>query len=202
MGALAKTPPIRLPQPKKVGNVSLEETLDRRQSLRNYVFKSLTKNELSQMLWAAGGQNRWGKLTIPSAGARYPLAIYVAIGDVDGASPGLYKYTARNNTITLVKDKDIRGELSSACLNQPWVRDAPMSIIICADYAKTSFTYGKRAERYVAMEAGHSGQNIYLEAAALDLGTVAVGAFSDQDVKELLGVAEEPLYIYPVGRTQ
>ena len=202
MGALAKTPTVRLPQPKKKGNISLEEALNNRQSIRNYLPEALTQDELSQMLWAAGGQNKRGKLTIPSAGARYPLAIYVVIGDVEGITPGLYKYNARNNTISLAKEGDLRNRLSAACLNQPWVKEAPMSIAICADYAKTSSSYGKRAQRYVPMEAGHSGQNIYLEAVAFGLGTVAVGAFEDRDVKELLGVSEDPLYIYPVGRTK
>ena len=200
MEGSAQNSSIRLPAPKKKGAVSLEETLDQRKSVRDYASGSLTKEELSQMLWAAGGKNKWGKITIPSAGARYPLVIYVVIGEVNGVTPGLYEYSSRNNVINLVKESDLRDKLSAACLNQPWVREAPMSIVICADYRRTTSAYGRRGERYVAMEAGHAGQNIYLEVIALGLGTVAVGAFSDQDVKGLLGVSEDPLYIFPIGR--
>ena len=202
MEGSAQNSNIRLPEPKKKGNVSLEETLDQRKSIRDYVSGPLTKEELSQMLWAAGGKNKWGKITIPSAGARYPLIIYVVIGEVDGVKPGLYKYTSRNNVISLVKNGDLRDKLSANCFNQRWVREAPMSIVICADYQKTTSAYGERGKRYIAMEAGHAGQNIYLEVVALGLGTVAVGAFDDKDVKGLLGVSEDPLYIFPVGRTE
>jgi SagB-type dehydrogenase family enzyme len=193
---------VKLPSPKKEGKVSLEEALDKRHSIRQYASGSLALDEVSQVLWAAYGKNKWGKLTSPSAGALYPLTIYLIAADVDGLNTGFYRYNNRKHSLDLISKDDLRKDLSSAALNQPYVREAPAVIIICADYGITASGYGKRAERYVDIEVGHVGQNIYLEATALGLGTVAVGAFSDRDVKKVLGVGEEPLYIMPLGRAR
>ncbi len=196
---LSKPQSLRLPAPTKKGKVSLEEALDARQSVRDYVTKPFTTKEVSQMLWAAYGENKWGKLTSPSAGATYPLTIYIIAGKVEDLPVGMYKYNNRSHSVTLVKKEDLRADLSGACLNQPWVREAPLVIIICADYSITTSRYGARGKRYVDIELGHVGQNIYLEATALGLGTVAVGAFDDRSVKAVLDVKEDPLYIFPVG---
>ena len=146
---------------------------------------------------------RWGFRASPSAGATYPLEIYVVVGNngVKGLAPGVYRYQPHSHSLVLVKKGDVREELYSACLNQEWIRDAPVVLVIAADYERTTRVYGERGIRYVHMEVGHVGQNIYLEATALGLGTVAVGAFYDDEVRVIIGAPENhhPLYVMPVG---
>ena len=103
----------------------------------------------------------------------------------------------------LHKAADLRPELARASLDQEFIIDAPVDIVLCALYHRTSGRYGKRAERYVHMEVGHAGQNIHLQAVALGLATVEIGAFRDEEVREVLGLEEriKPLYIMPVGRS-
>lgn len=193
---------IRLSVPKKDGKISLEQTLNERRSMREYGSGSLALDEVSQVLWAAYGKNKWGRFTSPSAGALYPLTIYLIAAEVDGLAAGFYKYNNKKHCLDLISTKDLRKNLSKAALNQSWVKDAPAVIVICADYSITTGHYGARGRRYVDVEVGHVGQNIYLEATALGLGTVAVGAFRDQEAKQALGVGEEPLYIMPLGRVK
>lgn len=191
---------IKLPEPVKKGSVTLEETLNERQSIRKYKNEPLTLKEVGQILWSAQGTARHNNRTAPSAGATYPLEIYLAAGNVKGIKPGLYRYVSGPHTLEPVKSGDIRKELSSVCLGQPMIQFAPVSIIIDAVTERTSKRYGKRAERYVTMEAGHAGQNIYLQAASLGLGTVAVGAFSDSGMMKLIPELEYPLCVFPVGK--
>jgi SagB-type dehydrogenase family enzyme len=190
---------VKLPSPKKEGNISLGKALDERRSIREYSAQPLSLEEMSGLLWAAYGKNKWGRLTVPSAGALYPLSIYVAIGKVEDLPSGLYRYNNQNHSLVLISSKDLRAELSGACLNQSSVKNAPISIIICADYDITVSHYGQRGKRYVDIEVGHVGENIYLQATSLGLGTVAIGAFSDE-VKKVIKIEEDPLYVMPVGR--
>jgi SagB-type dehydrogenase family enzyme len=100
----------------------------------------------------------------------------------------------------MTKERDARKRLSRAALGQEMIEEAPISIIIVADYSRTTGHYGQRGNRYVHMEVGHVGQNVSLQAISLNLGTVMIGAFGDEEVKEVLGIKEEPLYIIPVGK--
>jgi len=192
---------VKLPEARIVGDVSLGEAIAARRSVRAYEEASLTLEEVGQLLWAAQGITaEWGGRAAPSAGATYPLEVYVVAGEVEGLEPGVYRYLPDSHSARLVKEGDLRAELSSAALGQEWVRTAPASLVIAAAYGRTTRQYGERGERYVHMEVGHVGQNVYLQAAALALGTVMVGAFDDAEVKNLLGTDEEPLAIMPVGR--
>ncbi|ASJ07279.1 SagB/ThcOx family dehydrogenase [Thermococcus pacificus] len=191
---------VKLPEPRTQGEMSLEEAIYRRRSIRGYTTEPLTIEELSQLLWAAYGINAWGKRTSPSAGARYPFEVYVVVGNVEGLRPGLCHYDGKNHVLKLIREGDLRKELASACLGQRHVEEAPVNIVIAAHYERTTSRYGQRGIRYVHIDAGHMGQNIYLQATALGLGTVAVGAFRDDEVKRVIGVEGEPLYIFPVGR--
>ena len=194
---------ITLPEPWFESQVSLEETLLERRSVRDYAGLSLSLDDISQLLWAAQGiTSDWGGRTAPSAGALYPLEVYLVAGDVDGLETGVYKYQPREHALVRTGDGDIRSELAGAALGQSCVARGAVDIVIAAVYERTTGKYGDRGIRYVHMEAGHAAQNIYLEAVALDLGTVTVGAFSDEEVKEVLDMPESevPLYIMPVGR--
>ena len=194
---------LKLPQPRFHGEVSLEETLLNRRSVREYDDTHLTLEEVSQLLWAAQGLTaEWGGRTAPSAGALYPLEFHVVVGIVSDLAPGVYRYRPREHDLVMTKDGDLRGPLAHAALDQAWVREGAIDIVIAAVYERTTGKYGEKGIQYVHMEAGHAAQNLYLQATAMELGMVTVGAFYERDVKEILGLPEneEPLYIVPVGR--
>ncbi|WP_258084885.1 SagB/ThcOx family dehydrogenase [Thermococcus thermotolerans] len=190
---------IELPAPKREGRMSLEEAIDRRKSIRRYKDEPLNIEEVSQVLWAAYGINRWGKRTSPSAGACYPFEVYVVVENVEGLSPGIYRYDGKAHALEKVMEGHFRKVLAETCFGQRCVATAPLNIVIVAHYERTTRRYGERGVRYVHIDAGHVGQNIYLQATALNLGTVAVGAFRDDEVKKVLDVPGEPLYIFPLG---
>jgi SagB-type dehydrogenase family enzyme len=190
---------IRLSKPRERGSVSIEETLHQRRSVREYKKALMSMEEVSQLLWAGAGRNLYRR-TAPSAGATYPLEIYLVAGEVEGLEPGVYHYSIPKHHLEKVKDGDIRRSLSRAALEQRMIERAPVSVVVAADYHRTTGHYGQRGIRYVHMEVGHAGQNLSLQAVALKMGTVMIGAFDDQQVKEILSIEEEPLYIIPVGK--
>jgi SagB-type dehydrogenase family enzyme len=197
---------IYLPSPSQKGIVSLEEAIARRRSVRDFTPEPLSQSQLSQILWSAQGISNTssGYRTVPSAGATYPLEIFVVCGTncVEGIGDGIYHYNIDSHSLTLHYRGDVRLDLARVALNQEFIYEAPVDIIICALYERTTLHYGSRGERYVPIEVGHAGQNIYLQATALDLGTVAIGAFHDEEVREVLRLDKQykPLYIMPVGK--
>ncbi len=194
---------IALPAPRKAGSVSVEEAIGKRRSHRQFTRDPVPLGEISQVLWASQGisDERHGFRTVPSAGALYPLEVILVAGDVSGLLPGVYRYLPEEHALRRVRDGDIRPDLMSAGLGQSAIAGAPATIVIAADYGRTTVKYGDRGIRYVQMEAGHAAQNVYLQAQALKLATVAIGAFSDEEVRRLLllPAGEEPLYLMPVG---
>ncbi|WP_440059467.1 SagB/ThcOx family dehydrogenase [Thermogladius sp. 4427co] len=202
---------VLLPLPKPVSNMSIEETILLRRSIREYTGEPLDLERLAVILWAAYGvtEPRLGFRSVPSAGATYPLELYVVVGArgvLAGSGvfldPGVYKYDPHKHVLRLVKSGDFREELARAALEQPWVEKAPVSIVVFAVFERTTRIYGERGRvRYVPMEVGHLGQNVYLVATALGYGCVVVGAFYDDQVKLVVGagVDEEPMYIIPIG---
>ena len=196
---------IKLPPPQLKGKVSLEETIAKRRSVRRYSAEPLTLFQLSQILWSAQGITGTGKSrAAPSAGATYPLEIFAVIGKqtVEKLEAGIYHYEVDSHSLSLHLQGDFRQDLAQAARDQGFTADAPIDVVICAIYARTSYTYGRRGERYVHMEIGHVGENIHLQAAALGLATVEVGAFDDEGVRKILRVEEQikPLYIMPIGK--
>jgi len=190
---------IKLIEPSLKGKISLEEVLGRRKSIRKFSEKEITLKDFSQLLWACYGKNIYGKRTVPSAGATYPLEIFVVVRNVESLKPGLYHYDSKNHSIKLVKAGNFSNELCSFCLNQDFVKKAAFNIIIAAEFERTTAYYGKRGEMYVLLEAGHAAQNVYLEATALNLGCVAVGAFDELKVKKFFELKPHPLYILSIG---
>lgn len=183
--------------------MALDAALQHRRSVREYAPDFLTLSEVSQLLWAAQGiTDSQGLRAAPSAGALYPLETYLVAHDVKGLAPGLYRYRPTGHELHLAGELSGREQLAAAALGQDCVRDAPAVVLITAVYERTTRKYGKRGIRYVHMEAGHAAQNLCLEAVALGLGAVTVGAFEDLRLKALLGLPkdEEPLYLLPVGR--
>lgn len=195
-------PVIDLPRPETDGPLSVEQALNSRRSIRSYSSKHLRLEDASQLLWSAQGiTGQAGFRSAPSAGATFPLEVYLVSGSVEEIEPGIYRYKPNGHTLTLVKEGNFLSQLASAALGQQWVRQAPANIIITAFYERTTGRYGDRGIRYVHMEAGHAGQNVYLQAESLNIGTVVIGAFSDGMVRDLLELpsGETPLYILPVG---
>jgi SagB-type dehydrogenase family enzyme len=188
---------IQLPEPRMKGTVSIEETLKLRRSVRQFSDRSLTLEEVSQLLWSVQGlrQGRQRR-TAPSAGGLYPLEIYAIMQE------GIFHYDPTPHTLAAIREDDIRQELCGASLEQEFILQAPLTIGITAVYERIAVKYGhERGPRYVYMEVGHAAQNLALQAVALGLGSVPVGAFDDAAVKRVLGVPKdhEPLYLLPVG---
>ncbi len=201
--ALPLSPDIKLPAPRFEGNMSLEQTLLERRSIRDYTTEPLKLDEVSQLLWAGQGITaQWGGRTAPSAGGLFPLETYVVVGKVEGLAAGAYKYRPESHELLKVKDGDLREKMAVANLGQTWVKESAINIVIAAVFQRTTVKYGDRGIRYVYMEAGHACQNIYLQTTALNLGMVTIGAFHDSQVKEILGMPEDesPLYVITVGR--
>lgn len=195
---------IKLPPPICKGHLSIEEALLLRRSVRTYRDSPINLQDLSQILWSAQGitEKNYKFRTCPSAGATFPLEIYVSAYKVHDLDIGIYKYIPENHELNLHLKGDKREDLYIACLRQEWIRKAPVIIIISANYYKTTARYGERGIRYIFMEAGHCAQNIYLQCVSLNLGTVAVGAFNDEDVKRIINLPknEFPLYLLPIGK--
>ena len=195
-----------LSQPIKKGRLSIEEAIGGRRSVRDYSNNAVPEKYISQLLWAAQGitDSTTGFRTAPSAGALYPLEIYIAIGNVEDIETGLYKYNPVNHSLIHKKSRDMREIIYDLSLRQEWVKNSAAVIVYTAVFERTTRRYGERAHKYVYMEVGHSAQNVYLQAEALKMGTVAIGAFDDNGIKEALSLPqeEEPVYIMPVGPVQ
>jgi SagB-type dehydrogenase family enzyme len=197
-----------LPAPRTDSDVSVEQALAQRRSRRNFQGEPISAEQLSQILWAAYGITeprpdapRGGLRTTPSAGALFPLQIYVVIGNVEGIEPGVYRYVSEEHKLVQIISGDVRSELASAALGQNSVRNASAIVAYSSDFAVMLPRYGERGIMYTYIEVGHSAQNVYLQAEALGLGTVAVGAFTDSQVAEVLNLPENetPLYLMPFG---
>ena len=192
---------ILLSDPGERGPLSVEEAIGMRRSVRSFRDAPVLLSELSQLLWAAQGITGEDgfKRAAPSAGAKYPLEVYVVAGNVEDLLPGVYSYEPSDHSLEVVRRGDLRAELSDEALSQEWVETAALSLVIAGVYERTMEKYGERGVRYVHMEVGAVSENVYLQAEAVGLGTTLVGAFSDDGVKKLLGIDAEPLGIMPIG---
>jgi SagB-type dehydrogenase family enzyme len=208
---------IRLPAPSLDGSTSVEQALAQRRSVRQFSDAAPSLEQIGQLLWAAQGitepaeqprpgwraEWQWmgGLRTAPSAGALYPLELYVVAADVEGLDAGLYHYIPQEHALMRSRSGDLREPLANAALRQTSITDAPAVFVIAGVFQRTAVKYGERAERYVHIEVGAVAENIYLQAQALDLGAVLMGAFRDDAVHECLGLPDdhEPLAIMPVG---
>ena len=194
---------ITLPSPVAERHCELNHALQFRRSFREFKDEPISLAEAGRLLWAAQGiTSLGGYRTVPSAGGLYPLEVYLVAGRVEELPAGIYKYIAAKHGLVKKADGDRRAELASASLGQLWMSQAAAIVAFSGVPERTTKRYGDRGKRYVYMEVGHAGQNVSLEAVALGLGTTVVAAFSDDEVKRVLGLPknEEPLYLMPVGR--
>lgn len=193
---------ILLPPPRRESRCSLEQALWERRSVREFGLLPLGIDELSQLAWAAQGTASGGDhRTAPSAGALYPMNLRVAVGNVRGATPGLYRYRGESHRFLLAAAGDRRRALAAAALQQSWIAYAPAVFVLSGVDSRATAKYGARGTRYLEMEAGHAAQNLLLQAAALELGAVVVGAFDDRALGDaaLLDAGERALCLVPVG---
>jgi SagB-type dehydrogenase family enzyme len=194
---------IKLPVVEKDGEMSLEKALTLRRSIRSYSSDALSLSELSQLLWSAQGiTNDRGFRTAPSAGATFPLEMFVVVNNVNQLNRGIYHYNPHDNTLEVIHLKDISSELMRASLSQSMITEAGAVLVFGAIFGRTTERYGERGIRYVHNEIGHASQNVHLQAAALDLGTVVIGAYRDDEVEEILDLDPDirVLYMMPVGK--
>lgn len=194
---------IGLPPPAPDRQMTVEAAIRSRRSIREFGPESVTLEEISQILWAAQGiTDRAGYRTAPSAGALYPLEISLIAGDIQSLPAGIYRYDPRAHALDAVAAGDRRVAIAEAALSQRWIADAATILVIAAVEERTTAKYGRRGVRYMHIETGHVAQNVYLQAAALGLGTTIVGAFDDAGVMEVAGLRHEetPLGLLPIGR--
>jgi SagB-type dehydrogenase family enzyme len=193
---------IELPKPRLSSELSVEKALQRRRSVRSFRQEPLSLSQVAQLLWAAQGVTAGRFRTAPSAGALYPLEVYLVAGNVDGLSAGVYRYKPDSHSLAEIRQGDVRKSLSRAAYWQKHVGAAAAALVFAGVYERTTGKYGKRGVRYVHIEVGHAAQNVYLQAEALRLGTVIIGAFMDSWVKSALHLQdnEVPLGIMPVGQ--
>ncbi|MBN2209279.1 MAG: SagB/ThcOx family dehydrogenase [Candidatus Coatesbacteria bacterium] len=197
---------VKLPAPSLKGTLSVEEAIKHRRTIRSFADRPLTLAQLSQLLWAAQGitDDAHGfKRAVPSAGATYPIEIYVACGEqsVKGLAAGVWRFSASEHSISKVKPEDQRAELARDSVSQMWAAAAPVTFAIVCEYSRTAGKYGERAAKYVHYEAGNVSQNVFLQCEALGLSAGIIGAFNDDEVSAALGLpkAFEPLLLMPVG---
>ena len=206
---------VELPEPRFDSEVSVEKAMKNRRSIRSYSDTPLTLSEISQLLWSAYGITwtredlppflRGGLRTAPSAGALYPLDLYIVVWNALDLPAGVYYYKSEKHQLVQIAEGNRRDALSEAAFNQPHFETAAAAIVYSAIFQRNMVKYGQRGrERYVCMDLGHSAENVYLQAYALNIGTCAIGAFTDIRVKQIVGMTrdEEPLYIMPIGKME
>lgn len=193
---------ISLPKPDVSHGISLNSALNLRRSQRKFSAKPISLTQLSQLLWSAQGVTHFfGFRTAPSAGALYPLEVYVVVSNVDQLSQGIYHYKPDSHELELIIKGDHRKQLARAALRQSSIKKAAATFVITAVNKRTEKKYGLRAKQYVHIETGNAAQNIYLQATSLKLGTVFIGAFKDEKVTQLMQLPQDhkPLGLMPVG---
>jgi SagB-type dehydrogenase family enzyme len=195
---------ITLPHPLGFQGLSFEEAVETRRSVRSYSGESLSQEALSRLLHAAQGVTKQAGMfrAAPSAGALYPIELYAVVHDVTGLAQGIYHYAVRKHELESLQPGDFRAAVTQAGLWQGFLGGANVCFILTAIFQRTRWRYHERAYRYVMLEAGHVGQNLYLAATSMGLGACAVGAFLDDQLDGLLGVdgkEEATLYVVSVG---
>jgi SagB-type dehydrogenase family enzyme len=194
-----------LPKPETRGDLSVEQAIHSRRTVRSFSSEAVILFHLSQLLWAAQGitEDAGGLRSVPSAGALYPTEIYAVTGQnaVEGLEAGVHQYRPAIHGLDRISGRDIRQDIGRASLSQMWLANAPVVIVICSEYERVTGKYGQRGVRYAMIEAGHVAENIFLQACASGMAAGIVGAFMDEDVVRIMDIpaTHEPLLIMPAG---
>ena len=198
---------ISLPEPKTRSGSNLWKLLLKRRTRREYsAQKTLKLNDLAALLWATQGLTaQFGDTffrTSPSAGGLYPIETYLSIRAVDGLEQGLYHFRPGDFDLEFLKKGDVSEKLTTASLQQTVILNAQVTFLWSALVARGRWKYRQRCYRYIYLDAGHIGQNLYLAGETLGLGVCAVGAFYDDDVNRIIGldgIEETVIYMAAVG---
>ena len=195
---------VKLPPPAFKGAMSVEEALKARRTVREFAARGLDLKQVSQLLWGADGlSDPRGHRTAASAGATYPLEIYLVVGErgVADLPAGVYRYLVKEHALEPGVKGDLRQAVARAALHQTWITHAPVMVVIAAEYGRCTARYGERGIMYTHMESGHVGTNVFLQAEALGLGAGIVGAFEDKGLGQTLQLPKDlvPLLVMPVG---
>jgi len=200
---------IDLPSPESlnINPVTISEAINQRRSRRKFSNQPFSIQELTWLLWATQGVKEKLPIatlrTVPSAGARHPFDTYLAINNVSGLKPGLYRYMALSHQLALIReDKNINTALTATCLGQKWVMGAPATLIWVAVPYRSTWRYSQRGWRYLFLDAGHVCQNLYLACEAIQACCCAVDAYDDDKLNDLLNLDGETkfaIYLAPAG---
>lgn len=204
---------IQLPAPRLDSDFSVEQALQNRRSIREYSNEQISLTEISQLLWACQGLTKiltvpavgtFRLRTAPSAGALYPLEIYLVSMRVESIGKGVFHYLPgselNDHALTPVRMEDVQDEFVKATLEQSCVKDCAAAIVITSINQRVAVKYGERAERYCLLEAGHAAQNVCLQAQAFEVGVATVGAFHDDKLQDLLQTEAVPSYLLCLGK--
>ncbi len=190
---------IDLPTAKEiiVNQMSLRDAIEARTSIRKYSEQSLTLTELSWLLWCSQGVkevlgSNATLRTVPSAGARHAFETYLLVNRIDGLQSGIYRFLAIKHKLTpLNLDKAISDRITKACLDQSQVKKSAVTFLLVAVVERMKWRYGERGYRYLHLDAGHVGQNLYLAAENINCGVCAIAAFEDESLNNILGLDGE-----------
>jgi SagB-type dehydrogenase family enzyme len=189
------------------GGMSLFEALAQRRSIRDFCEAPLALAELSQLVWCTQGTTlRMGDIrfrTAPSAGGLYPIETYLVANRVEELAAGVYHVDVQHEELEQIAEGDYSAAIAMASLNQYMAQKAAVVFVWTAVTPRSKWKYRERAFRYIYMDAGHIGQNLYLAATAMGLGCCTIGAFYDEEVNEILGIdgsEEMAIYLGAVGR--
>ena len=172
---------IKLPEPVMTGGMSLMEALQNRHSSVKFGKEEIPLQQLSELLWAANGQNRPdGKRTTPSALNAQVITLYAALPD------GIYKYDPTMHTLVAFSKEDIRPIIGNT--------KAPLILLYVANLARQS-------KYLAAVDCGFIGQNVYLYSAANNLNTIFLYGVNTSalNYKLELKLGEEVLFAQLVG---
>jgi SagB-type dehydrogenase family enzyme len=192
---------IQLPKlwDKSPESPGIEVVIERRRTARRFTGRSLTVEEISKLLhfsYGITGATRISQSTdeyqclrsAPSAGALYPLEVYLISWGIAGLKPGLYHYSVVHHALELLKTGDFSEPAGEYTFLDDIVKEACTLFLITAIFQRTMFKYNERGYRFVLLDAGHLGQNVCLMATAMNIGVLPIGGFLDDELNHLLGI--------------
>ncbi|MEW6203546.1 MAG: SagB/ThcOx family dehydrogenase [bacterium] len=198
---------VELPEPKFVAGDSLWDAMRERRSIRRYSNQPISLVELSNLIWSFAGITKetahYILRTAPSAGALYPIETYLVVNNIAGLEQGVYHHDVRRFALEMLKKGKFGEKTADACLGQNMCETAAVVFIWTAVVPRCRSKYHERAYRYIYMDAGHIGQNVYLAATAMNFGCCGIGAFYDDEVNAIVdadGKIETAVYLATVGK--
>lgn len=217
-------PPIQTPYAtnlEKISLINIEEIkvpskdftqmVKDRRSIRSYLNKKVTLEELSYLLWCTQGVRKIIKdfsikRTVPSAGSRHPLETYLVIHRVKDLRVGIYRYLSLEHALLKIQENPkIMGKIVKACNGQEFIRSSAVVFIWVADIYRMKWRHGERGYRYVFLDAGHVGQNLYLASNLVQCGACTIGVFLDDQINQILGIDgtnEFVVYMAAIGKSK